>query len=194
MIGKLALLISILVTVLIAQKFLRVNYKKRKHKRNIITGEKIIAKLRNFNGKFRNQQIITYLRKIDPYVFEELILSCLINKGYQIKRNKSYSGDGGLDGIFYHNNKKFLLQVKRYTNQIKPSHLNEFSALIRCKKANGGWFIHTGNTSEKTYNIYRNSNIKIVSGNQLIDLLLENKNEAKPKTTDFQKSILTSQT
>jgi len=40
---------------------------------------------------------IAYLRKIDPYVFEELLLEALLSKGFKITRNKRYSGDGGID-------------------------------------------------------------------------------------------------
>jgi restriction endonuclease Mrr len=42
--------------------------------------------------------VLATLRRISPYVFEELLLICRQDQGWQIQRNFSYSGDGGIDG------------------------------------------------------------------------------------------------
>lgn len=152
--------------------FFKPNYTKRRHKRKIASGDKIITKLNSFSGEFKNQQILSYLRKIDPFVFEELILSAFKLKGFSIIRNKSYSGDGGLDGTILKDNDVFLIQAKRYTNFVKTSHIKDFELLIDVKKANGGYFIHTGRTSSKSLSSFKNSSIVIISGQKLIDLIL----------------------
>ncbi|EFI3550600.1 restriction endonuclease, partial [Escherichia coli] len=41
---------------------------------------------------------VKYLRKINPYVFEELLLLAFERRGMRVIRNSRYSGDGGLDG------------------------------------------------------------------------------------------------
>ena len=155
----------------IYNKFFKFDFKKRKHKNKIITADKVILKVKSFEGEFRNQRTLSYLRKIDPYVFEELILNCFELKGFKVIRNKSYSGDGGLDGMVIETNKKFLIQAKRYSNSIKTSHIEDFSTLIFNTNADGGYFIHTGKTSVKAYDNYKNSNIKIISGQKLIDFI-----------------------
>ncbi len=152
--------------------FFKINYKKKRHERKISTAEKVISKVNSFTGDYKNQQIISYLRKIDPYVFEELILSSLALKGFKVIRNKSYSGDEGLDGMFIDNDKLFLIQAKRYSNTINTKHINDFTLLVSRKKAAGGLFIHTGKTAVKSYQNYKNSNIEIVSGQKLINLIL----------------------
>ncbi|MGS6531656.1 restriction endonuclease, partial [Enterobacter hormaechei] len=43
-------------------------------------------------------QIINYLRKIDAFVFEELLLEGFEAHGFRTMRIKRYSGDGGIDG------------------------------------------------------------------------------------------------
>ena len=170
---KLTVSILVLIIIFIILKlFLKTDYKKKRHERKIITGEKIIVKLNSFTGVYKNQQIITYLRKIAPYAFEELLLSAFALKGFNIIRNKSYSGDGGLDGMIIENEQVFLVQAKRYSNLIKTSHIKNFALLISEKNAEGGYFIHTGKTSVKSYQNYKNSKIQIISGQKLIDLIV----------------------
>lgn len=53
---------------------------------------------------------IAYLRRIDPLVFEELVLSALARRGYAILRNERYSGDGGIDGRVWINGQCRLIQ------------------------------------------------------------------------------------
>lgn len=88
------------------------------------------------------------------------------------------SGDGGIDGIVYKNNLKYLVQAKRYSNYINREHLADLLKKIHSKKANGGFFVHTGKTSKQVNIEYRDSLVKIISGENLIKLLsleLDNK-------------------
>ncbi len=43
-------------------------------------------------------EAIAILRKMNPYAFEELLLTCCQNQGWQIERNFRYTKDGGIDG------------------------------------------------------------------------------------------------
>lgn len=74
--------------------------KKNNHDRKRLSAEKIIEVINSIDHP---AQKIAYLRKVDPYAFEELIMTLLQRKGFVIGRNKRYSGDGGLDGRFEHN-------------------------------------------------------------------------------------------
>lgn len=51
-----------------------------------------------------------YLRKINPYVFEELLLLALERQGLTVVRNASYSGDGGTDGQVIIDDECWLIQ------------------------------------------------------------------------------------
>lgn len=149
--------------------FLYLGRKKSKHQRNVFKGEKIINKINAF--KYPGQKI-NYLKKIDPFVFEELLLSAFKNKGFRIVRNRKYTGDGGIDGIIYNKeNKKILLQAKRYSNYINRQHLKDFENIIFREKAIKGYFIHTGKSSAETRNMFSSSNIEIIGGNKLIELI-----------------------
>ena len=160
---KLALVILFVILL-----FFFLYKKKNKHQRNIISSKKIISKINNFKHP---GQKINYLRKTDPFVFEEILLTAFENNGYNIKRNKRYTGDNGIDGVVY--NKKgetFLIQAKRYSNYINLQHVKDFNEIL-LKKGYKGFFIHSGKTGKKSKDEFRGSNMVIISGNNLIKLI-----------------------
>ncbi|EPO2651139.1 restriction endonuclease, partial [Klebsiella pneumoniae] len=57
---------------------------------------------------------IAYLRKIDPFTFEELLLEGFESHGFRTIRNKRYTGDGGIDGQVIIGKHRYLIQAKRY--------------------------------------------------------------------------------
>lgn len=149
------------------------NNKNRKHKRNIKSAESILKKLDSFQHPGAK---INYLRKIDPFVFEELILSAFKKKGMKIKRNKRYTGDGGVDGTMWDSDKrKHLIQAKRYTSYVNRTHILEFQTLVQKNKCHSGLFIHTGKTGKQTYDFFKNGSISIISGDDLIQLISNSK-------------------
>ncbi|KZX85190.1 hypothetical protein A3715_17325, partial [Oleiphilus sp. HI0009] len=141
-----------------------------KHGINIRKAKNNLAKLKSIQHK---GALFAYLRKIDPYVFEEMVLTAFQKSGYKIKRNKRYSGDGGIDGTVYLKGKKYLIQSKRYSSYISLAHLKEFQLLCRQHRCKG-FFVHTGRTGKGCFNaLSESNNISIVSGNDLISLLLD---------------------
>jgi len=120
-------------------------------------------------------QKLSYLRKIDPYVFEELVLMSFREAGYAITRNRRYSGDGGVDGRMKKNGVRWYVQCKRYGGYICARHVDEFSAV--CERAGvHGVFVHTGKTGGASKEVARqDENITIVSGGCLLWLVVEGK-------------------
>jgi len=145
-----------------------------RHSHNQGKAKKILIKLRSFEGVNKEARIFAYLRKIDPFVFEELLLYCFEDKGYKAIRNKRYTGDGGIDGkVINEDNELILIQAKRYSGNIQLSHVKEFSEIVsRDRKASSGFFIHTGKTGKGVYSeLSENRNIKLYSGQKLIELV-----------------------
>jgi len=130
----------------------------------------VLKQIRSFEGNNRNARVFGYLRKVDPYVFEELILSCFEEVGYQIKRNKRYTGDGGIDGRLFRDGKIYLVQVKRYAKYIAKEHVNAFAVAVQENGADTGYFVHTGKTGAASKE-WQYPNIKIISGEKLLGLL-----------------------
>lgn len=147
----------------------------RRHRRYRKTAEQIFKKLPTLGG---DAQRLSYLRRINPYVFEELLLLAMEYQGLKVIRNASYSGDGGLDGQVLIEGRRWLIQAKRYSSAIDPAHVEVFSTLLvqhRC----GGFFIHTGRTGDKSKQHTSTKNndffpLYIISGQRLLTLLAGN--------------------
>lgn len=137
------------------------------HFYRLMTAKRIHRKIQRFS----DPAIFAYLRKIDPFVFEELLLLSFKNKGYSIKRNKRYTGDGGIDGKVIKFGKMYYIQAKRYKDDINWQHVKNFISL--CEKDNvSGFFVHTGKTPLSVRDLIKsNCPVKIISGIKLIQLL-----------------------
>ena len=137
------------------------------------SANKVLEKIKHFDSP----QVFAYLRKVEPFIVEELILSALDQREeIKIQRNKRYTGDNGIDGKFVLKNKevniKFIVQVKRYSSYINPKHLKEFEEQIIKEKAYKGLFIHTGKTSKNLLEVSKNNDkLEIISGERLINLI-----------------------
>lgn len=113
---------------------------------------------------------LAYLRKIDPLVFEELVLDAFARQGWTIERGTRYSGDGGLDGKVYRNGEWFGIQCKRYQGAIHSEHVHLLASDLRKFGLQRGFFVHTGRTpkSKERYP----AGIRLISGQRLIEFLL----------------------
>lgn len=131
--------------------------------------------LKRLKGKPADHQM-TQLRQINPFVFEEMILTAIKAQGHSITRNKRYTGDGGIDGQCNINGVDYLIQAKRYSNHINPAHVIEFAGI--CKRRNKkGLFVHTGKTGAKSKQVAKNTKIEMISGQRLLNLLLNQPKE-----------------
>ena len=114
---------------------------------------------------------ITYLRKVNPYVFEEVLLTAFLRQGNRIKRNDSYSGDGGKDGQVWINGQRWLIQAKRFAASIQAQHVRDFGALVRQERCRG-FFVHTGRTGNVSRDVLgAYPEIALLSGGRLLKLL-----------------------
>lgn len=120
-------------------------------------------------GTMSPGQQLSYLRKVDPLVFEEAVLLALAARRIPVQPNARYSGDGGIDGRCRFADRTVYLQMKRYKGHINPRHVQAFRSL--CLSAGvQGWFIHTGKTG-LTSKLHCGREIRIVSGQRLLALL-----------------------
>ncbi|WP_210526008.1 restriction endonuclease [Pantoea ananatis] len=114
---------------------------------------------------------MVWLRKVNPYVFEEMLLTALSRQGVHIKRNARYSGDGGLDGQVWIAGQRWLIQAKRYGATINAQHVAAFG-LLAVQEQSRGLFIHTGRTGLSSHDAFRRCPLVIlISGQRLLQLL-----------------------
>lgn len=142
--------------------------RQRRHRRYQKTALQVLARLKALGG---DAQRLVYLRKISPYVLEELLLTAFERQGHTVIRSPSYSGDGGIDGQVCIDGRTWLIQAKRYRRSISPQHVAAFIQLLESRNQ-PGFFIHTGRTGPKSRELSRGCPlIHIISGQQLLDLL-----------------------
>ncbi|WP_238845406.1 restriction endonuclease [Nostoc edaphicum] len=147
--------------------------KKLKKQANIQYASQVLQRLWSKTPIVKLPVVIATLRRISPYVFEELVLTCCLEQGWQIQRNFRYTGDGGIDGRVLILGKLYVIQVKRYTNHINAEHIKDFLSCIEHERASGGFFVHTGITGQLSKQLIRRSNkIILVSGQKLVNFVL----------------------
>jgi restriction system protein len=124
-----------------------------------------------------------YLRKVDPLVVEELVLTALETQGHRIRRNARYTGDGGVDGRCWMDGQLHLIQVKRYGRHISPEDVRAFCEVCAGESAQG-LFIHTGRTGPGSARLATET-VKIISGARLLQLLGVAHTRQEPHIDDF---------
>lgn len=159
---------ALLLVALLARLLGRGAARRRRHFFKQRQARRVLAKLADIALP---QQRLTYLRKVDPLVFEELILEALERSGHEVTRNKRYTGDGGIDGRAVINGTPYLIQSKRYSGHVSKKHVMEFAALLE-RHSCRGLFCHTGRTGQFSKDLHHShSLLTIVSGRRLLNLL-----------------------
>ena len=142
--------------------------RQRFHRRTRAAADRSLDKVRGFE---KPAQVIAYLRKIDHFAFEELLLSAFAARGSRVLRNRRYTGDGGFDGEIRLNAQPVMVQAKRYSQAIDPAHVEAFSQACLSNGARG-LFIHTGRTGPLSrVRVREAGHIEIVSGDRLVALI-----------------------
>ncbi len=136
------------------------------HRRRIRAADRALAKLAKIPSPAAR---FAWLRKMDPFTFEEMILTALKREGAKITRNRRYTGDGGSDGQAEINGQRYFIQAKRYRGHINVADVNEFAALC-AQSGVKGLFVHTGKTGKGTVLAMASGIVRIVSGDGLIKL------------------------
>ncbi len=151
---------------------------KKNHRQNIQTARLVLNQLRaqihSAEPDHALKIVIGSLRRVNPFVFEELLLHCFKDAGYQVVRNSRYTGDDGIDGRIYRDGKLYYVQAKRYAGLIDAAHLRAFEQTItNSYGVEGGFFVHTGRTGDTAKAISRQQGqVTLLSGMRLVDFVL----------------------
>lgn len=117
--------------------------------------------------------VLGTLRKINPYVFEELVLLCLAERGFETWARDAYSNDGGVDGWAVIRDRAVVVQAKRWQGHVRHRDIRALSG-VAAAAAGVGLFVHTGRTGRMSRVTARRYGVNILSGRQLYDLVVGN--------------------
>lgn len=142
------------------------------HRLNVGRSRRVLRAVRRFWDPLAFPQCMSYLRKVEPLVFEEVVLSALEDAGLLVLRNRRYSGDGGIDGVVWLPGRGwYAIQVKRYQSYVDREHVRAFGAAVRMGGFSGGLFVHTGRSGAAVYEELVAGGIHLVSGQRLAELI-----------------------
>ncbi|GGB52677.1 restriction endonuclease [Shewanella inventionis] len=162
----------LVVFVVISVIYLTIDTSKNKRWR-VESSKSALHKIKNFELP---AQVFAYVRRMDPFTFEELLLTSINRNSFvKIERNSKYTGDGGVDGRFYINGKLFLLQAKRYKGYVKTADVQSLVEKTEEHKAAGAIFVHTGKTTNAALKKYTEGKVFIVSGHAMCALVQKGK-------------------
>lgn len=146
--------------------------RKKSHRIRIIKAMRVFKLLTKPEFTMQPGRFFSYIRTIDPFVFEELLLIAFKSRGLKVVHNKRYTGDGGIDGmVILPSQQRIALQAKRYKNHINIQHLKDFAQTVKTHGCHNGYFIHCGKSGQA---VYQNlpDNITLISGAALHRLLV----------------------
>ena len=162
--------ITALLVVLLVSIVCLFIFRKKRHQWYIRRARQIYNRINSRQEQYAPGQLMLYLRTVNPYVFEELLLHAFSRKGYKVIHNLRYSGDGGIDGYVIVDGKRIPIQAKRYKSYIRREHVVAFARIVERRRKPFGFFIHTGRTG-KVNGDPSSSLVRIISGEKLLNLL-----------------------
>lgn len=128
---------------------------------------------RSKRDQYSPAQRIAYVRKVDHFLFEDILMSCFEERGYSVRRTKM-TRDGGIDGYVDLDGKRVVIQAKRYRGTVSKQHVESFASVVQAERYDLGLFIHTGKTSKPVLNAARcHPHIALISGASDILALLD---------------------
>lgn len=135
-----------------------------------------------------------------PEKFENLVAELLIKMGYgstkkDILQNAGKSGDEGIDGIIKEDIlglDKIYVQAKRWQGTVGRPEIQKFAGALQMQNAVKGVFITTSSFSREALESiprYSNSNIILVDGKKLTELMIEYNLGVETKITYSVKKV-----
>ena len=134
-----------------------------------------------------NETLVSDLKdrmaKMDPYIFEQLVLDLLSAMGYGGSREEAAkvtkkSADEGIDGVINEDRlglDVIYVQAKRWKDQVGRKEIQSFVGALAGKQANKGVFICTSNFSNHARD-YADSvpqKVILIDGTRLAELMIE---------------------
>ena len=129
-------------------------------------------------------ELLTKLRKTDPYEFEHMMIELMTRMGYKGVDGEAFvtqkSNDGGIDGILNQDAlglRKIYVQVKRYAedNTVGRQTISQFHGDLDLQGAGSGVFITTSSFTRSAEEAGKKFNIRLIDGEALTKLMIEYK-------------------
>lgn len=140
----------------------------------IAAAKKWLKKFRKNKHSYTPAQRFAFIRKVDHFTWEEILIACFEERGCKVVRTK-LTRDGGSDGYVKLNDQWVVIQAKRYKGAIAKAHVMDLAKLVETDpRVSKGLFIHTGTSSAPILEYFRsNLSLDIISGVDKVLSLLD---------------------
>lgn len=134
-----------------------------------------IIKLIQYN-KIKRSGILE-IDKMKGSLFEDYLYILLKSKGYVVKKTP-VTGDYGADLVLHGNNKKIIVQAKRYKNKVGIKAVQEIAAAKSHYKADECWVITNNYYTKPAKGLATSNDVKLVDRDTLIKWMNEMRKSA----------------
>lgn len=138
---------------------------RKKEKWRIRSAKKWLKDFRSNADKYNSLQRFNYIRKVDHFLWEYILMRCFEERGYSIIYTP-LTRDGGSDGFVTINGEFIVIQAKRYKGRIAKADVVKLNNLVKSnKRFKKGLFIHTGKSSDPIIEYFHaNEKLEQISG------------------------------
>ncbi len=160
--------------------------------------EKLDNAVRDLNQKLA-VELLDYIREMDSYKFEILVIDLLQAMGYGGNREEAAqvtkkSGDGGIDGIINEDRlglDKIYVQAKKWEGTVTISAIRDFGGTLLAHSAQKGIFITTSDFPRTAIDYCEriDRTIILINGKRLTELMIEYNVGVSAKKTYVVKEV-----
>jgi len=139
-------------------------------------------------------ELLNHIKECTPSFFESLVLDVLLRMGYGGSRQDAAKtvgrgSDGGIDGIIKEDRlglDRVYIQAKRWEGTVGRPEIQKFAGALQGRRAKKGVFITTSSFTKEAeeYTKLIDSNIVLIDGEQLVNLMIDN-DVAVTKVTSY---------
>lgn len=123
--------------------------------------------------------------KMDGIQFEHYLKLLFSTQGYKVEVTRA-AGDYGADLILRKDNKKIVVQAKRYAKNVGISAIQEVAASKAYYGADEAWVVTNSDFTEAARNLAESNGVILINRERLIEMILE----INPQNTVTPKQVL----
>lgn len=127
--------------------------------------------VRSYNVKLRKSNI-TEIDSFDGVQFENYLKELFKSKGYKAELTAT-TGDFGADLILNKENRRYVVQAKRYSKPVGIKAVQEVISAIKMYKATDAWVVTNNSYTKAAIQLAKTHDVLLIGREQLIDLITQ---------------------
>jgi len=146
------------------------------HQRLIKQGRVELRKVTRMN----KTKALTYLKAMDPIVFEFLTAALFEQEGYKVKTTVA-SGDEGVDVLAVKRKglKKVVIQCKRYSGSVGQPTIRDLYGTMMHNRANAAYLVTTATITRQAHQWAKGKPIHLIDGYELVNWIATSKPKSR---------------